>query len=375
MHNDSIVIHVDDHNSLVTAAIKIQSWYRTYRAKREYVTRQSDSSRRKYFTLAEFWETISPVRVYAKQNIQVRSYSYQSTGAQYYGQWLGGFREGQGVMTWPDGARYEGGWHLNRAHGHGKFTHVVGDIYEGAWYRDKACGHGTYTSATTGGTYNGTWHNDFQHGSGLEHWQDGSSYHGDFAFGEKHGLGRQVWPDGSVFIGQWEGNSINGFGRQQWTDKRCYEGEFARNLMHGFGRFRFSDGKVYEGFYQNDKKHGYGIFKWTNSPTGRRYEGWWTEGRQDGLGILFEKASPQDSEIKVQYVIYKDGVKQRVLTNDEAHLIHQEYEQRLKKTAAFDTQSNDQILRMTFVKPVFFDQKCLQTSNAIRELELRFTPE
>lgn len=64
-------------------------------------------------------------------------------------------------MTWPDGARYEGGWHLNRAHGHGKFTHVVGDVYEGDWYRDKACGQGTYTSATTGGTYEGTWDNDF----------------------------------------------------------------------------------------------------------------------------------------------------------------------------------------------------------------------
>ncbi len=65
---------------------------------------------------------------------QGRTYSRQVTyknGATYKGQWLGGFRHGQGTMVWADGAKYEGEWNYGQAFGHGKFTHVDGDTYEG----------------------------------------------------------------------------------------------------------------------------------------------------------------------------------------------------------------------------------------------------
>lgn len=83
-----------------------------------------------------------------------RTYHYKHEklkGSIYEGEWLGGFRDGQGKMTWSDGAYYEGNWKDNHAHGKGKFVHSIGDIYEGEWIRDKACGLGTYKSQSTGG--------------------------------------------------------------------------------------------------------------------------------------------------------------------------------------------------------------------------------
>lgn len=167
--------------------------------------------KRKYFTLGEFWETISQKKLYnPKQKRIKKTFKYQQTNAEYEGEWLGGFRDGYGIMRWSDGASYEGDWIDNRAHGFGKFVHAIGDVYEGQWYRDKANGKGTYKSLHSGGTYNGEWKNDLQHGKGIETWMDGSTYEGDFFLGEKSGFGKQVWPDGSVFIGQWQCNMING---------------------------------------------------------------------------------------------------------------------------------------------------------------------
>ena len=39
--------------------------------------------------------------------IEKRKYGYKD-GAEYDGQWLGGFRHGKGIMKWPDGALYNG---------------------------------------------------------------------------------------------------------------------------------------------------------------------------------------------------------------------------------------------------------------------------
>ena len=61
---------------------------------------------------------------------QRKPYKYK-TGAVYEGEWVGGFRDGLGQMTWADGAQYIGQWALNKAHGKGKFIHVEGDIYDG----------------------------------------------------------------------------------------------------------------------------------------------------------------------------------------------------------------------------------------------------
>lgn len=59
------------------------------------------------------------------------THRYKVSGAIYSGEWLGGFRHGNGVMTWDDGARFEGNWILGRAYGKGTFTHTKGEVYDG----------------------------------------------------------------------------------------------------------------------------------------------------------------------------------------------------------------------------------------------------
>ena len=127
-------------------------------------TKRADS---RYFTAIELKETISnvPYNPNAKRE-QRPTYTY-STGAQYTGQWIGGFRDGFGIQVWSDGACYEGNWKDNRAHGFGKFTHIDGDVYEGNWVNDKANGQGIYIHVN-GARYEGQWMDDLQHGHGKE---------------------------------------------------------------------------------------------------------------------------------------------------------------------------------------------------------------
>lgn len=66
----------------------------------------------------------------------MRTHVYKCNGSQYRGEWIGGFRDGHGIMKWSDGATFEGEWKDNHCVGKGKFLHTVGDVYEGDWKRD-----------------------------------------------------------------------------------------------------------------------------------------------------------------------------------------------------------------------------------------------
>lgn len=59
----------------------------------------------KYFTDEEARETLHGY--YNPKKLLTKMYKYKS-GAVYSGEWLGGFRHGQGTMKWPDGGVYEG---------------------------------------------------------------------------------------------------------------------------------------------------------------------------------------------------------------------------------------------------------------------------
>jgi len=45
----------------------------------------------------------------------------------------GGFRDGKGVMIWPDHAKYDGEWRAGCAEGNGIFYHFDGGVYNGQW--------------------------------------------------------------------------------------------------------------------------------------------------------------------------------------------------------------------------------------------------
>jgi hypothetical protein len=56
------------------------------------------------------------------------------TGGFYWGEWLRGFRHGQGIMRFPDGSIYEGAWYNDKRHGIGKLLWPdTIQNYDGKW--------------------------------------------------------------------------------------------------------------------------------------------------------------------------------------------------------------------------------------------------
>lgn len=127
-------------------------------------------------------------------------------------------------------------------------------------------------------------------------YDDGSSYSGHVKDGKtRHGHG--TWqmtpsdagtkPDGKpkiqdAYEGQWHEDKQHGKGMQRWSDGRCFTGEFEQGMFHGEGKMEWPTAKglmLYEGQYKLDKKHGEGKFSW---PDGRSYEGQWCDGSLDG---------------------------------------------------------------------------------------------
>ena len=78
-------------------------------------------------------ETLSKSKFNPDEDIFIQVKKYTS-GAIYTGEWLGGFRHGEGKIYFADGSYYEGEWNLGKAHGKGILKSQTGDSYEGNWY-------------------------------------------------------------------------------------------------------------------------------------------------------------------------------------------------------------------------------------------------
>ena len=163
----------------------------------------------KYFTCEEAAETIVQGRKVTKA-IESKKYTYRCSGAVYEGKWLGGFRHGQGSITWSDGTKYIGEWNYGQPCKKGKISYTTGDYYEGGWANNKRCGSGT--SLNIGGSiYYGKWLDGLQHGYGHESWKnsnsnEGGEYKGYYRLGMKDGEGIYSWKDGSIYEGNWRQN-------------------------------------------------------------------------------------------------------------------------------------------------------------------------
>jgi hypothetical protein len=86
---------------------------------------------REYFCCSELFETLRKGQKLPESR-EVRRYIYRS-GADYEGQWRGGFRDGQGKMTYRDGSVYEGEWSYGYPAGQGQFRHFDGERFSGKW--------------------------------------------------------------------------------------------------------------------------------------------------------------------------------------------------------------------------------------------------
>jgi hypothetical protein len=101
-----------------------------------------------------------------------KEYTYKCSGAIYKGDWLGGFRHGNGTMRWIDGTTFEGKWIYGQPYSRGKITYASGETYVGQWANSKRNGFGTSTMGHA--TYTGEWRDGFKHGRGKEIFTDAS---------------------------------------------------------------------------------------------------------------------------------------------------------------------------------------------------------
>ena len=95
----------------------------------------------------------------------------------YNGGWLNDKRHGKGTMEWSDRSNYQGDWQNDTEHGHGEMRYDNGDTYVGNFKDGLRSGQGVFNYHLQRGKthilrYNGSWHQDLQHGIGEVTWTD-----------------------------------------------------------------------------------------------------------------------------------------------------------------------------------------------------------
>ena len=268
----------------------------------------------KIFSYEEYIETLSSSKNFSFSEKRSNfTYKYKS-GAVYTGEWLGGFRHGNGTMTWEDGVIYEGDWTLGHAEGVGKLTYPSGQYIEGNFMYNKLNGYGEVHNLENGYEYWGNWENDQQMGKGREEWNGGSSYEGNYEYGNKEGVGKYTWEDGTFYHGEWKNNKIHGLGFYKWADGRQYIGEWKNAKMNGFGISIWNHGQ-YIGNYKDDKRWGFGVYIDNNK---NKYEGFWENGQHKSFGRYIKN----DGSVKIGY---SEGNKlTKVINNESEFLIRNE---------------------------------------------------
>ena len=109
--------------------IRIQAFYRGHLTRKKVQKMRDERAKSLYFADQDFYETISEQRLIMRalfypenertlqSSLVYHKHQYERSGNIYEGQWLGGFRHGEGKIVFSDGAKYEGQWVLGRAHG------------------------------------------------------------------------------------------------------------------------------------------------------------------------------------------------------------------------------------------------------------------
>ena len=130
----------------------------------------------------------------------------------------------------------------------------------------------------------------------------------------KQGFGTFDWADGTKYVGNWSKNTIHGYGEYHWPDLRSYKGEWKMNKLHGKGLYSWPDGRSYDGQYTDDKKQGWGTYIWPeqDGKPGKKYEGYWYNGKQHGTGVL---TAQKDGEPQIG--IWEKGKQVRLLTKED----------------------------------------------------------
>lgn len=190
-----------------------------------------------------------------------------------------------------------------RLHGYGVLTTEL-DVYRGGFFENLRHGHGVFSSLVeahpTGVVmYNGDWHMDERHGSGVIKWCSGDTYTGTFFKGKPHCVsGCYTFADGRVYRGEYRMGVRHGIGRLTQTNGEYYEGEFKESSMTGWGKGWYDRGKrLYEGLWKDGKKvRGRMTFQGSK----RMYDGEWMNEKPHGVGeMVFENGDHYVGELNM----------------------------------------------------------------------------
>lgn len=310
------------------AAIRIQAAWKATRAKVQFkqVKRHGKPPYR-YFSSDEVKETLSGINKLATYHDKRQPYRYRSGGV-YVGQWLGGFRDGWGVMIWANECKYEGFWSFSRPYGEGRFTLQDGRFFEGQWKRPYALGRESLCKTGEGWQdyvkdgYEWLWYiettsriptleeqkaimlrtlrqiaeeievimkNSQQFkafstpGRKMKEIADSQcKYIGETLGTVKDGYGKQTWSNGDTYEGQWKNGKQHGWGVNRWEDGSCFVGNYVQDIKEGAGKYDWEDDTRYMGNWKDNAMHGFGTYTW---PDGRSYQGEWRDNLMQGFGI------------------------------------------------------------------------------------------
>jgi len=322
----------------ITEMVKIQAAWRGHQDRKQFVHLKKQAvNSYPYFTSAEIRETLSRYMCPSAHQATPRSRLYKNGGV-YNGQWLGGFRHGQGKMTWSDGACYEGNWEYGKPKGFGRFSHIDGEEFEGDWYM---------ATAAPGKLSREDRVQKIQLRDGFSKtyavWlvykqeqfkssppkrkppRDKENIVEERVTGPKKDLSerpvdpleqtrarlismeksisdmetrlskglkpsgvpgrivkRLTFPNNNVYEGEvTAADRRDGLGKNTWSNGDVYEGEWKDDMQNGMGRNVWVDGSIYIGQYIQNKKHGIGDYQWDDHS---RYVGEWQDDKMHGVG-------------------------------------------------------------------------------------------
>ena len=99
----------------------------------------------------------------------------------------------------------------------------------------------------------------------IIHETNGDIYEGEVIKNDgtmaKHGVGKLITKTGNIFEGVWRQNQIDGICKIRYNNGDIYEGQFSNGKQNGVGvKFIVSSGERYEGQWVNGQMTGYGSY-------------------------------------------------------------------------------------------------------------------
>lgn len=183
------------------------------------------------------------------------SYKYSNPYFKYEGEWVNGYKHGNGTLKFADGGYYEGEFIDSQITGYGIRVWPNGSEYKGQWKNGEKHGEGTFENHTTGEKYEGDWVMNVRHGGGKWVKPNKEIIDGEFVNNQPEGQVSMRRANGDLYKGNVVRGVIHGKGEYRYLiRKMCYEGEFVQGLREGSGKYyAISGGYVYTGEFKDDQ--------------------------------------------------------------------------------------------------------------------------